>query len=276
MSINRPVIITSDIIDASLADISDTVQLRRAQENKPYTFITSARGVARESVRNGAYHVMNAANTWKGSPEKPVLLSVVDPGVGTKRLPVIIDTTGGTFVGPNNGLAHFLIKNFDVEHAAAIDPKLRELPQDSSATFDGRDLFAPVAAKLSMGEDMRKLGTELQKDDLKLLELLGGEVLESDNFGNLKLYGLLQIFLESRKKFSFNIAEQNGALREETHSAKKVRTFGDAAKNDLVVYPGSSRVNGDQLLEIAVVDGSAAARLNIGVDHRIVPAEMGQ
>ena len=79
-----------------------------------------------------------------------VWLCVVDPGVGSERLPVVLDCGGVTFVGPNNGL-------FELIHRRVNGATLGQIawqPDIMSATFHGRDLFAPVAAWTAIGEDV--------------------------------------------------------------------------------------------------------------------------
>lgn len=82
-------------------------------------------------------------------PAGTVVLAVVDPGVGTARRPLIVDADGRVFIGPDNGLFEMLRRRTRSFEASVIDWRpAKEL----SATFHGRDLFAPVAAKVVRGE----------------------------------------------------------------------------------------------------------------------------
>ncbi|NKB19770.1 MAG: hypothetical protein GKS01_04410 [Alphaproteobacteria bacterium] len=81
-------------------------------------------------------------------PDDAVFLCVVDPGVGGDRLPIIIEADKQIFVGPDNGLFSILIRRSSKVSAKKITWK----PDRLSASFHGRDLFAPVAAKISTGE----------------------------------------------------------------------------------------------------------------------------
>jgi S-adenosylmethionine hydrolase len=125
-----------------------------------------------------------------------VVLAVVDPGVGTTRRGVALttrtDTGPGALVGPDNGLLVWAAEALGgVDTAVVLDRS-----PGSSATFDGRDVFAPAAAALWRGEPPTSLGdpmpaTELVRLPAPLLELgrgvLEAEVLWVDRFGNVQL-----------------------------------------------------------------------------------------
>src|SRR5208283_2674621 len=81
-------------------------------------------------------------------PEKTVFLCVVDPGVGGERLPLIVEADGRAFVGPGEGL-------FEIVRRRARSSRSLEItwrPDTLSASFHGRDLFAPVAAMITCGD----------------------------------------------------------------------------------------------------------------------------
>lgn len=80
-------------------------------------------------------------------PANAVVLAVVDPGVGTARTPMIADADGRLLVGPDNGLFEFALRRSARARAWRIDWR----PDRLSTTFHGRDLFAPVAARLAKG-----------------------------------------------------------------------------------------------------------------------------
>lgn len=82
-------------------------------------------------------------------PAGTVFLGVVDPGVGTDRRPVVVEAAGRRFVGPDNGLFALVMRRARAVRAWAVDWR----PERLSASFHGRDLFAPVAALLARGEE---------------------------------------------------------------------------------------------------------------------------
>ena len=98
-------------------------------------------------IEEGAFILANAYSTF---PKGTIHLSVVDPGVGSPRKPILLVTKNYFFVGPDNGLFTFAAKREKVKQAIALTNPKFFLPQVST-TFHGRDLFAPVAAHLSLG-----------------------------------------------------------------------------------------------------------------------------
>lgn len=89
-------------------------------------------------------------------PENAVWLGVVDPGVGSARLPMALQWREALFVGPDNGLFTPILRQEGWRAVA-----LQNLPSPRSATFHGRDLFAPAAARLALGTPLETLGPPL-------------------------------------------------------------------------------------------------------------------
>jgi S-adenosylmethionine hydrolase len=187
-----------------------------------------------------------------------VHLAVVDPGVGTARRPLcVVDAAGRRFVGPDNGL----FTAFLGPGARAVelsDPA--HVPVPESATFHGRDLFAPVAGWLAAGGDPAALGP-IVGDPVRLPwpaallrgDEVHGECLTADPFGNV---------LTSVRAVDLGGAAPRD-VRVAGHGARFVRTFGEGAPGELVALVGSSG-----RLEIAVREGSAARVLGV---HRGAP-----
>jgi S-adenosylmethionine hydrolase len=131
------------------------------------------------------------ANAFSYFPKGTIHLSVVDPGVGSRRKPVLLVTQNYFFVGPDNGLFGFVTERERVKQVVVLTRKEYFLPE-VSVTFHGRDIFAPVAAHLSLGvkpsafgynaKSLKKLGVRrpIVKDGI-----LSGEILHIDTFGNL-------------------------------------------------------------------------------------------
>jgi S-adenosylmethionine hydrolase len=179
-------------------------------------------------------------------PSRAIHLAVVDPGVGTARRPLcVVDAEGRRLVGPDNGLfTPFL----DGARAYALDA----LPPPASPTFHGRDLFAPAAALLALGAEPASLGPPVP-DPLRLpwpratrdRELVRGEVLTADPFGNL---------LTSVR--AADLPREVASVEVAGRAARWVRTFGEGTPGELLALVGSSG-----RLEIAVREGSAARAL---------------
>jgi S-adenosylmethionine hydrolase len=102
------------------------------------------------SIFVGAYRLYQAEQFW---PTGSVFVTVVDPGVGTSRLSVVLKTrTGHYFVGPNNGLLSLVAERDGIEGLRQIDERSNRRPgSDESHTFHGRDVFAYTGARLASG-----------------------------------------------------------------------------------------------------------------------------
>ena len=201
------------------------------------------------AVLQGAFLLDSA---WSTFPAGTVHLAVVDPGVGGTRPAVAMAGGDHFFVGPDNGLFTFVL-----EHIAARVVAL-PVPSSASATFHGRDVFAPAAAQLAAGTPLERLGTPF-----KSLSKLGeawatrvGEgwrahILHCDRFGN--------IITNLPASSVGRIHAVNGV------GVRPVRTYADAAAGQLVVLAGSaSRV------EVAIREGSAAERLHANPGDAII------
>ncbi len=140
------------------------------------TLVDLSHGVPPQDVRTGALFLESA---WRYFSEGTVFLCVVDPGVGGPRRPMILRSAGRLFVGPDNGLLS-LLPDGDWWEISVEEPL-------ASRTFHGRDLFAPVAAKLAMGTEPGRLGRPVSDPQrLSLPEAFDGEgeILYFDGYGN--------------------------------------------------------------------------------------------
>jgi S-adenosylmethionine hydrolase len=175
-----------------------------------------------------------------------VHLAVVDPGVGTARRAVAIRTPGHLFVGPDNGL---LVSAAEASGGVAA---AREISSDEvlrrpvSATFHGRDVFAPAAALLAVGFAFDRLGASVDPSTLVRLPTPAyGEVLTIDHFGNVQL--------------AVNPADVRGkTVRVAGRSMPYADTFATVSPGEFVAYADSAGY-----LAVAVNDGSAAERLGL-------------
>src|SRR5258705_12554359 len=112
-------------------------------------------GVPPQNIIQGAYAMMTVCPIFKGA----VHIGVVDPGVGTKRRAIAVETNDGYVVGPDNGLLSPLAHRLGIKRILALsNAKYWRAP--ISATFHGRDIFAPVAAHMAAGVPFDALGAE--------------------------------------------------------------------------------------------------------------------
>jgi len=222
-----------------------------------------------QDIRRAAFLLMNAVPYF---PPDTVHLAVVDPGVGTARRPVAVRTPVGTFVGPDNGLFSWVLERVPKWTAVEIREPAYQLPLASS-TFQGRDIFAPVAAHLAAGVPLEKLGPRVEDPvwlpppRLEISDFAAeGEVLYADRFGNLVTsIGYLvrsEDTLALKSAFGPQAvlpvfpAGDAGVVVGNVQLRGIRRTYGEAAVGELLALVGSSG-----FLEIAVRQGSAAAAL---------------
>jgi S-adenosyl-L-methionine hydrolase (adenosine-forming) len=186
-----------------------------------------------------------------------VHLAVVDPGVGTDRRGVVVVTERVLLVGPDNGL---LLPAADALGGMTAAYELTEpayrLPR-VSATFHGRDVFAPAAAHLALGLDPARLGPparELVRLPAPTVHIgpgvLRAEVLAVDGFGNVQL---------AASAADLAAAGVEGPVTVGGTEARVGRTFGDVPAGAVVVLADSAGY-----VAVAVNGGNAAARLGIG------------
>lgn len=140
------------------------------------------------NIRMAAFILSAAAPYF---PKNTVHVGVVDPGVGTGRKPILIETRRSFFVGPDNGILVLAAKKEGIRHIYEISSKSVMLDKVSQ-TFHGRDVFAPAAAHLSMGFPPSKVGPEIHKivapEFAKIVRnksAIIGEILHVDGFGNI-------------------------------------------------------------------------------------------
>ncbi|MFH1422638.1 MAG: SAM-dependent chlorinase/fluorinase [Planctomycetota bacterium] len=140
-------------------------------------------------------NIMRAAITigdsFKYFPKGTIHICVIDPGVGTKRRILCLPTKSGIFLAPNNGLLESVITKEKVKALYFVENK-KFFRKEVSQTFHGRDIFAPVAAHLSLGLKPNLLGPKAAEiarlnipEPLLKKNVLQGEILFVDNFGNL-------------------------------------------------------------------------------------------
>ncbi|XSG83877.1 MAG: SAM hydrolase/SAM-dependent halogenase family protein [Methylohalobius sp. ZOD2] len=192
-----------------------------------------------------AYLLAALARWW---PAGTVFLCVVDPGVGSERLPVALKAEDKWFVGPDNGLFH------TVARRSATPPKWYRIvwrPDHLSSSFHGRDLFAPVAAWLARGEYEDVL-VAWEEPDLSAWSADLAEVIYLDHFGNA-VTGL-----------TYRFDWKGRRLRWQGRGIPHARTFADVPEGQPLWY-----MNSMGLVEIAVNRGNASVQLGLDVGHPV-------
>ncbi len=143
------------------------------------------------NIRMGAY-VLACATPY--FPKRTIHVAVVDPGVGTKRKPIIIQTENTYFIGPDNGILALAARNEKIMQTREIANAKLMMPEVSN-TFHGRDIFAPTAAYLAEGMKLEDFGRIKQRitipsfgKTVRRRKMLVGEVIHIDSFGNVVLH----------------------------------------------------------------------------------------
>ena len=195
-------------------------------------------------------------------PPGTVHLAVVDPGVGGVRRAIACAIGGQFAVCPDNGLLTLLARRLPVEEAREIaNPALRREPV--SATFEGRDVFAPAAAHLACGGALGDLGPPAEglatlalPEPSREADGVRGEVLHIDRFGNAITNVEASMLPEAAGGVRVSAGGRVLPLR---------RTYADAAPGEVLALVGSGG-----RLEIAVREGSAADRLGLRRDSPVL------
>jgi len=219
-----------------------------------------------QDVHEGAFVLARAASYF---PDGTIHLAVVDPGVGSDRRPLLIQTNRAAYVGPDNGiLTHSLsgegAQAFELDNPAYWLPAI-------SRTFHGRDIFAPVAAHLVRGVPAGAMG-RLIDDPVRLAGPapvrhpdghIDGHLVHVDRFGNL-----ISDIPAAWAGPGGGICRVAGQ-----EIAGPSPSYAGVARGQLVALIGSGNT-----LEIAVRDGSAARRLGVerGADVAFWPAKQPQ
>lgn len=203
-----------------------------------------------QNIQAGAFVLYQSCSYY---PPHTVHCVVVDPGVGSERRAVAVRTSQGTFVAPDNGVLSLVLNTTPVEAAVILENPRYRLAH-TSATFHGRDIFAPAAAHLAAGVPLLELGPAIE--NLVRLEMLSppgsglARVLHVDHFGNIVLSLTAADVPDPAKLVVTAGGRPIKPLR---------RTFAEVAEGELLLYVGSSRNH----IEIAIRNGNAAQALDL-------------
>lgn len=210
--------------------------------------------------------------SWSTFPAGTVHLAVVDPGVGTGRAVLLVEARGHVFVAPDNGLLAPLIESEPLVEVRKAGPSAPV--RGPSTTFDGRDRFAPLVARLLEGDPPATFGEVCTGPDAyqglarsvperKSDGSIAGEVVHVDRFGNLitnvPFLLLAEASADWREQWSCEVGARRLAL---------VRTYADAPAGTPVAL-----VDSYDRMEIALATGDAARALGLGrgAELRFVP-----
>jgi S-adenosylmethionine hydrolase len=229
--------------------------------NPAAVIVDISHAIGPQNIAEGAF-VLGEATPW--FPAGSIHVAVVDPGVGTERRIVYASVGGQQYVCPDNGLLSCVCREKPPEVAFEVSNRSLFLA-DVSNTFHGRDIMAPVAARLSLGLPPRELGPAI--NDLAHFEwprpeardnTVVGRILFADSFGNL-------ISNIRREDLPSEIELERFFIEGAQHRLEGIaRTYAELSAGAPLALFGSSG-----LLELAVVRGNAAAQLQLAVGNEV-------
>jgi S-adenosylmethionine hydrolase len=214
------------------------------------------------NVRMGGFILASAAPYF---PKGTIHVAVVDPGVGTKRRSILIQTKHGYYVGPDNGVLLLAAKNQVVKHVYEISNRKLMLPKISS-TFSGRDVFAPAAAHVANGTPPKEFGPEIHEmvtmEFAKVVRRRGmllGEVIHIDDFGNI-----ITNFGEKELESMGIKGNVKIKLRKTELKLKLCKAYAEGEPQKPLVTIGSHN-----FLEISISQGNAAGIFKAKIGDKI-------
>jgi S-adenosyl-L-methionine hydrolase (adenosine-forming) len=217
-------------------------------------------GIAPQDIRAAA---LTLAASVVNFAEGTIHVAVVDPGVGSERRPILVESADHYFIGPDNGVFSFALERNESSRIVDLSNETYHL-QPKSHTFHGRDVFAPVAAHLARGVSVGEFGAPL-KDCVRLRwppvdragESILGEILYIDRFGNL--------FTNIRERDLMSVPPEKIRVR-----LREINILG-LSPNYAAGQNGGwiAVINSWGLIEIAIFKGSAASRTEAQIGDKV-------
>ncbi len=213
------------------------------------TLVDLAHDIPPQNIRAGAFALMVAARAFPGGT---IHLAVVDPGVGTDRLGLVVESGGHLFVGPDNGLLIPAARSLGEPTTWMIDPRFSE---GAAPTFAGRDVFAPTAAMLALGAKPESFGPRAEPiyfdfgSARRSGDGIDAELIYVDGFGNLIL---------NAHEIPWDRVVVSGV------GLKRARTYAEVEEDEPLITIGSHG-----FAEIAVRGGSARGLFGLAPGDRV-------
>lgn len=225
-------------------------------------FIDITHGIAPHDVTHGA---LELGATYQYFPKGTVFLAIVDPGVGSDRRGLAVESPDYRFVAPDNGLLTVVLDREREVRIVELTESRFFLPT-VSRTFEGRDRFAPCAAWLAAGTPLGDLGRAVTSpvrlnmprpicEETRIV----GEVLRIDHFGNV---------LTNIDRGSLAALAARGTVEAEAHGREHIRvvmTYADIKSGEVALLLGSS-----DYAELAARSTSAAELLGVRAGDSVV------
>ena len=242
-------------------------------------------GINPQDVRHGAVVL---ADSYPHFPQGSILVAVVDPGVGTDRAAILLETPDARFVAPDNGLLTLACRHHDRTFGDSTDPATAPVPAGCRAwqltnpdfwqrpvsnTFHGRDVFSPVAAHLSRGADPNELGNPIPEITALPLAIpqpdgnsITGQVIFADSFGNL----ITDLTTDLLDQMGIAPGDPSATV---TIAGRTINGLSHTFHDPPGANPSANKlralIGSHGRLEIAVPNGSSAATLSAGAGSQV-------
>lgn len=226
----------------------------------PHTkIIDISHSIEPQNIDEAAYILWT---TFRYFPKGTIFLSVVDPGVGSNRNIICVETGDYWFIAPDNGLLKYVLAFLRKPKIISVKNNEYFLPHVSN-TFHGRDIFAPIAAHLANGLSPSKLGPrttplyhaeQFVQVDSTFKGSYDGTIIHKDYFGNI----ITNILVKENENRTFTLAVGKKII------VKKFSSYSEAPPRKLFLIVGSSG-----LLEIVVKNGNATDYMQAPIKSRV-------
>jgi len=198
-------------------------------------------------------------------PQGTIFVTVIDPGVGSERKIILVETRNYFFLAPDNGVLSWVLEREKPVRIINVDDDKYFL-KPVSATFQGRDIFAPVAARLAGGERIENFGPLVKRIKqipfprvIRKGNIFTGKIIYVDHFGDL-------ITNFSEKEFSSQLKSNNFSLKLKNKVLKQiVHSYAEVKKGNPCLLWGSFG-----FLEIALRESNLARKWRIGCGEKII------
>ena len=231
--------------------------------NPQATIVDITHDIVPQNIDQGAFVFANACKYF---PSNIIHVVVVDPGVGSTRRAIVLQTGETFYIAPDNGVLTTAITNYQLPVHAVHLNRPEYWRSQVSNTFHGRDIFAPVAAHLSLGVPLEALGDPIS-DWVKLSSCempmragneIAGRVMHIDHFGNIAT-NIGEEMLEAMDRTRITVSIRGTVLR-------GVRsTYAAVERGELLALVSSSGH-----VEVAARDGNAALMLGAKLGDEVV------
>lgn len=234
--------------------------------NPSIVIVDITHNISRHNVVEGAFILLN---TYKYFPAKTIFVVVVDPGVGSGRKAIVVESKRYVFVGPDNGVLYPTIVEDGVENIYMIaNPKY--MLEKISQTFHGRDIFAPIAGHISRGIELTDIGPRLNLSDIVKMTFnkpiieegnIIGEILYIDSFGNI----ITNIDASLIKEIGSHKGKMSLEINRRKYILPLVKSYSDVGRGKPLLI-----IDSFNMLEIAVNGGSASEYFSVKSGDKII------